>query len=143
MERGFSQITTHQVASAPKPLGNYSHAVSVGNLIFVAGIASRDFKTNQIPGLKLDSAGKKIGYDIRQETAATLKNIETILKEVGSSLDHVVEVNTYLLDMGDFEAYNSVYNTVFSKHHPARTTVGVQSLPGFVSIEMKVVAVKP
>ena len=49
-----------------------------GDLIFVSGIASRDFVTDQVPGLTLDSTGKKTGYDIRKETRATLENIKKI-----------------------------------------------------------------
>jgi 2-aminomuconate deaminase len=138
----MQKIELHVSHRAPKPLGNYSHAVSYGDLVFVSGIASRDFVTDEIPGLKLDAEGKKISYDIRAETKVTLRNIETILEDAGSSLSDVLEVNTYLLDMKDFGAYNEVYAEFFSKHRPARTTIGVASLPGHISIEMKVTAVK-
>jgi reactive intermediate/imine deaminase len=136
------KIELHQSPRAPKPLGNYSHAVSYGDLVFVSGMASRDFATDEIPGLSLDVHGKRVSYDIRAETRVTLKNIETILEDAGSSLSDVLEVNTYLLDMQDFGAYNEVYSEFFTKHRPARTTIGVASLPGNISIEMKVTAIK-
>jgi 2-aminomuconate deaminase len=136
------KLQTHLCDTAPKPLGNYSHAASYGDLIFVAGIAARNTKTNQVPGLKLDAQGKKIGYDIREETRGTLENIQNILEAAGSDLEHVLEVNVYLLDMKDFGGYNEVYSEFFPKHWPARTTVAVAGLPGNISIEMKVVAVK-
>ena len=126
--------------SAPKPLGNYSHAVAFGELVFVSGIASRDFKTDKVPGLILDGSGKKVGYDIRLETRATLENIKVILEDAGSSMDDVIEIQTYLLDMKDFAAYNEIFAGYFPTQRPARTTVGVASLPGHVSIEMRVVA---
>lgn len=127
---------------APKPLGNYSHAVGWGDLIFVSGIASRDFKTDEVPGLKMGPDGKKLAYDIRLETQATLENIKTILEDCGSDLDHVVEVSVFLLEMKDFPAYNEVFATYFPKFHPARTTVAVSGLPGNIAVEMKVTAVK-
>ena len=127
---------------APTALGNYSHAVSYGSLVIVSGIASRDPKTNQIPGLKLDSAGKRLSFEIRAETRATLTHIANILETAGSGLDCVLEINTYLLDMKDFAAYNEVFAEFFPKHKPARTTIGVASLPGQISIEMKAIAVK-
>lgn len=136
------KIESIQDPHAPKPLGNYSHAVRWGDLVIVSGIAARDPKTDQVPGLKLDSAGKEIGYDIRLETKSTLENIGSILEAAGSDFEHVLEVNTYLLDMKDFGAYNEVYAGFFSKHRPARTTIGVASLPGNIAIEMKVIAVK-
>lgn len=127
---------------APKPLGNYSHAIGYGDLIFVSGIASRDFVTDQVPGLKLDASGKKLGYDIRLETRATLENIRKILEGAGSRIEDILDVSVYLLDMKDFGAYNEVYTEYFSKHRPARTTVAVSGLPGNIAIEMKVVARK-
>jgi reactive intermediate/imine deaminase len=127
---------------APFPLGNYSHAMGYGDLIFVSGIAARDPKTNQVPGLEMDASGKKLKYDIALETKSTLENIRTILEDAGTNLSKVVEVNVYLLDMKDFEAYNRVYAEFFPEHKPARTTVAVAGLPGNIAIEMKVVAVK-
>ena len=72
----------------------------------------------------------------------TLENIKRILEAAGSSLDRVLEVNTYLLDMKDFSAYNEIYAGFFPVHRPARTTIGVASLPGDIAIEMKVVAAR-
>jgi len=131
-----------EIPGAPKPLGNYSHAVGYGDLIFVSGIAARDPKTDRIPGLVLDAQGEKRSYDIRAETKATIENIRTILEAGGSSLDKVIEVNVYLIDMKDFGAYNEAYSEFFVTHRPARTTVAVAGLPGKISIEMKVVAAK-
>lgn len=127
---------------APKPLGNYSHAIGYGDLIFVSGIASRDFKTDEIPGLRVDSTGQKTGYNISMETRATIENIKTILEDAGSSLKDVLDVQVFLLDMKDFSAYNEVFAGYFSEHRPARTTVAVSGLPGNIAIEMKVVARK-
>ena len=125
---------------APSALGNYSHAVCYQGLIFVSGMAGRNPQTNEIPGLKLDGQGKKIGYDIRAETRATLENISRVLQSAGSGLNRVLEVNVYLLDMNDFAAYNEIYATFFASHKPSRTTIGVAGLPGQIAIEMKVVA---
>src|SRR5262249_12499514 len=99
-------------------------------------------KTNEVPGLKLDGSGKRVGYNIKAETKATLENIREILLSSGSDLEHVLEVNTYLTNMADFADYNSVYAEFFPRHRPARTTIGVESLPGQISIEMKVIAAK-
>jgi reactive intermediate/imine deaminase len=127
---------------APKPLGNYSHAVVYGNLVYVSGIASRDFVTNQVPGLVMGEDGRKISYDIRFETQATLENIKKILIAAGSDLEHIIEINTFLTDMRDFKAYNEVFASYFPSHRPARTTIGVAGLPGNIAIEMKVIAAK-
>ena len=135
-------LQTIQCPEAPVALGNYSHAVAWGDLVIVSGIASRDAQTNRVPGLELDRQGRKLRYDIRAETRATLRNIERILHTAGSALDHVLEVNSYLLDMNDFAAYNEVFAEFFPRHRPARTTIAVAGLPGDISIEMKVIAVR-
>jgi len=133
-------IETFVCEEAPTPLGNYSVAVGCGELIFVSGTGPRDPKTNRVPGLVLNEKGERVKYDIEAETRLTLENIQKILVSAGSSLDRVIEVNVYLTNMSDFEAYNRVYGGYFSSHRPARTTIGVASLPGKISIEMKVVA---
>jgi 2-iminobutanoate/2-iminopropanoate deaminase len=53
---------------------------------------------------------------------------------------HVVKVNVFLTDMGDFAAMNEVYATQFDKPYPARTTIGVASLPLGARIEIEMVA---
>lgn len=138
----MNDIIRFDCPSAPRPLGNYSHAVGYGDLIFVSGIASRDFETDAVPGLKMGADGKKISYDIRLETKATLENIKKILLDAKSDLEHVLEVSVFLLDMKDFQGYNEVFASYFPKKHPARTTVAVSGLPGNIAIEMKVVATK-
>jgi len=55
-----------------------------------------------------------------------------------------VEVSTFLIDMGDFAAYNAVYSEFFGYQGPARTTVAVAALPHpQLLIEMKAVAYHP
>lgn len=133
-------IETFNTPRAPKPLGSYSHAVRYENLIFTAGIGPRHPQTNEVPGLVLDSEGRKRAYDIVLETRMTLENIKVILEDLGSSLDKIIEIQTFLLRMEDFNKYNEVFSEYFIRHKPARTTLGVSTLPGNISIEMKAIA---
>jgi 2-aminomuconate deaminase len=53
----------------------------------------------------------------------------------------VVDVTVYLTDMkGDFDEFNRVYGEYFGRIQPTRTTVGVESLPTPISVELKVIA---
>ena len=62
----------------------------------------------------------------------------------GAALTDVVEVSTFLTDMADFAAYNSVYSEFFGYEGPARTTVAVAALPHpHLLIEIKAVAYCP
>lgn len=58
----------------------------------------------------------------------------------GLTPSHVIKVNVYLTDMADFAALNAVYATQFEKPFPARTTIGVASLPLGARIEIELIA---
>jgi 2-aminophenol/2-amino-5-chlorophenol 1,6-dioxygenase subunit alpha len=121
---------------APKPVGPYPHARRVGGMLFLSGIGPRKPVTGEIPGLLPDGR-----HDIEVQTRACIENVKTILEEAGSSLEKVVDVAVYLTDMqGDFERFNKVYGEYFGKIQPTRTTVGVDSLPTPIAVELKVIA---
>jgi len=114
---------------APKPVGPYPHARRVGDLLFLSGIGPRDPKGGPIP------------KGIEAQTRACIENIRVILEEAGSSLDKVLDVTVYLTDMkGDFDRFNEVYAEYFGHVQPTRTTVGVDSLPTPIDVELKVIA---
>ena len=106
------------VPNAPKPVGPYSSAMIVGNLVYVSGQSGRDPLTDHVP------------EDIEAQTEQVLTNIRTILEAAGSSMSQVVRCGVFLVDMGDFKRMNAVYERMFDGHKPARTTVAVSELPG-------------
>ena len=114
-------MSRHQIVSvpaAPRPKGPYSPAVAFERLLFVAG-----------QGANVPETDRLAGSDIATQTEQTLKNVETILLAGGSSLQHVLRCNVYLVDMKDFAEMNVVYARMFGEHRPARTTVQVSALP--------------
>ncbi len=126
---------------APKPVGPYPHARRVGDFLFLSGIGPRRPVTGEIPGLIFDDTGKIIGHDIDVQTRSCIDNIRTILEEAGSSLEKVVDVSVYLTDMDrDFQTFNRVYGEYFGIIQPTRTTVGVDSLPTPIAVELKIIA---
>jgi len=106
------------VPNAPKPVGPYSSAMIVGNLVYVSGQSGRDPVTDQV------------AEDIETQTEQVLTNIRTILETAGSSLSKVVRCGVFLTDMREFKRMNAVYERMFDGHRPARTTVAVSELPG-------------
>lgn len=115
--------------NAASPVGPYPHARKVGDLLFLSGIGPRRPVTNEIP------------EGIEAQTRATIANVRAILDAAGSSLEKILDVTVYLTDMkGDFERFNRVYGEILGKIQPTRTTVGVDSLPTPISIEMKIIA---
>jgi 2-aminophenol/2-amino-5-chlorophenol 1,6-dioxygenase subunit alpha len=126
---------------APKPVGPYPHARRVGEMLFLSGIGPRKPVTGEIPGLLRDAAGSVMGHDIEVQTRACIENVKTILEEAGSSLEKVLDVTVYLTDMqSDFDTFNKVYAEYFGRIQPTRTTVGVDSLPTPIAVELKVIA---
>lgn len=128
-------------ARAPKPVGAYPHARRVGELLYLSGIGPRTPGTDVIPGVRRDATGEVVDYDIELQTRAVVANLRTILEDAGSSLEQIVDVTVYLTNMKrDFEGFNRVYAELLGRIAPTRTTVGVDSLPTPIAIEMKVVA---
>ncbi|PTL79720.1 RidA family protein [Vitiosangium sp. GDMCC 1.1324] len=113
----------------PAPALPFSHAVRDGDRVYLSGQVGLD-----------ESTGKLIAGDVSAQTAQVFKNIATVLADVGSSMDEVVKVNVYLVNMADFAAMNAVYAKQFAQPYPARTTVAVAGLPMGARVEIEVVA---
>ena len=128
--------------AAPKPVGAYPHARRVGDMLYLSGVGPRQPGTNSIPGGPIhDENGKPCDYDIKAQTQAVIDNISRILEEAGSSLDKVLDVTSFLVDMDrDFQGYNEVWAETLGKVGPTRTTLAIRALPTPIAVEMKVIA---
>lgn len=140
----MSKVAINPGQASPRPLGSYSHAVRVGDLLFISGQGCRDASTGVERGLSLDMRGEVISYDIEAQTRGVLENLGVVLRSADLDYSDVVDVTVYLKDMGDFESYNKIYGQFFGVDvcpiPPARTTVQVAGLPGRNYIEIKAVA---
>jgi len=124
------------------PRGTFPHAKRSGDFIFVSGTSSRR-PDNSYAGATTDADGT-LHLDIREQTRAVIDNIAEILGAAGASLEHLVEITTFLVDMADFDGYNEVYAEYFDYQGPTRTTVAVRELPHpHLLIEIKAIACKP
>jgi len=103
----------------PKPAGPYSPGVGFERLIFVSGQGANDPATGQL-----------IGPDVETQTEQVLKNVQAILRAGGSDLQHVLRCGVFLVDIGEFQKMNGVYQRMFGDHRPARTTIQAAALPG-------------
>ena len=107
-----------------KAIGPYSAAVAAGELVFLAG---------------------KIGdstLEFRDEVASAIDVVEADLERLGLTLADVVSVNVFVTDMARFGELNEVYGARFPKPYPARTTVGVASLPKGAHVELQAIAIR-
>jgi enamine deaminase RidA (YjgF/YER057c/UK114 family)/aromatic ring-opening dioxygenase catalytic subunit (LigB family) len=128
--------------AAPKPVGAYPHARRVGDLLYLSGVGPRQAADDSIPGGPIhDKAGKKLDYDVYLQTKAVIGNVKSVLEASGSSLDNVLDVTVFLVDMDrDFKEFNRAYGEAFSGIGAARTTVAVRALPTPIAVEFKVLA---
>jgi reactive intermediate/imine deaminase len=116
--------------NAPKAIGPYSQAVRVGSTVYLSG---------QIP---FEPASMElVSGDIQAEARRVFENLRAVCEAAGGSLGQVVRVGIYLTDLGDFGAVNEVMAEHFSAPYPARSTIGVASLPRGVRIEIDAVMV--
>lgn len=121
----FQKIST---TKAPAAIGPYSQAIRAGEFLFASG---------QIPINPETGAVEAEG--IEAQTEQIMKNIGAILAEAGTDYEHVVKTTCFLDDMGDFAAFNGVYEKYFTGK-PARSCVAVKKLPKDVLCEVEVIA---
>ena len=121
-----------QTKDAPQPIGPYSQAVLINNMLYTSG---------QI-ALEPDS-GKLILDTITLETEQVMKNLRAVLASANMTFEHVIKSTIYIINMDDFGTINEVYGTFFKESSaPARETVQVAKLPKNVNIEISVIASK-
>ncbi len=113
---------------APAAIGPYSQAIIAGGFLYASG---------QIP--INPATGEIEGADITAQTDLVCRNIGEILKAAGTDYEHVVKTSCFLAEMGDFAAFNSVYEKYFTGK-PARSCVAVKQLPKSVLCEIEIIA---
>ncbi|MAP66854.1 MAG: 2-aminomuconate deaminase [Candidatus Marinimicrobia bacterium] len=127
--------------NAPEPVGSYPHARIVGDFIYLSGIGPREKNKKNIPGVKLDSKGNIEDYDIEIQCHSVFKNVKNVLNDIGLEWNDLIDVTVFLTNMkDDFKKYNSIYEEYFKDNQPCRTTVGINSLPTPIAIELKCIA---
>ena len=117
------------VSAKATSVGPYSHGIDSDGLIFLSGQTPLDPATGKI----------KEG-DIKAQTQQCFDNLFGVLGAAGLSSDDVQKVNVFLTDMNNFSAMNEVYKKNFSEPYPARTTIGVASLPMGAQVEIELIA---
>jgi 2-iminobutanoate/2-iminopropanoate deaminase len=110
----------------PKAIGPYSVGIRALRFIYTAGQLGID-----------PQSGNLVTGGVEAETRQALKNLQIILEEGGSSLDHVLKTTVFLKEINDFAKMNAVYSEYFTSNYPARSAVQVAALPkgGLVEIE--------
>jgi 2-iminobutanoate/2-iminopropanoate deaminase len=115
---------------APVSLASYSQAIKAAGLVFVSGQGPFDAKTGEV-----------VGTTIQEQTAQCLRNVQAILREAGSSLDHAVSATFILGEEADFPGMNEEWAKWFPNNPPARQGAKLPIRPKGIKISIAVVAV--
>ena len=123
--------------------GPYSHAVRVGNMIFLHGTVGFD-PQGRLPG---DTPGRA---DMVRQCEQTIANMTTALQLLGGSLQDVVKVRAFLPQhcrparpgqQSFDETFDEVYGRHFQPPRPARAALQQDLFQADLLVEMEAIAV--
>ena len=112
-------------AGAPDAVGPYSHAVIAGGLLFCSGQTPLDPQTNTL-----------VEGTVGDRTRRCLDNLAAVCEAAGAQLTDAVRCAVYVTDLSVFAEVNAAYAEYFPGEPPARTTIGVASLPLGADVEI-------
>src|ERR1051325_11612108 len=111
------------LSDGAKPAGPYSPGLLAGDFLYVTGQCARDASGN-MPGTP------------EEQVRQSFRNIESIVKNAGLTMEHVVYTQVYLHSSVPYETMNKVWGEVFVKNPPGRATIGVHRMPTDTTVEI-------
>lgn len=110
---------------APQAIGTYSQAVKVGATVYLSGQIALDPQTMTL-----------VDGDTEAEVRRVFDNLQAVAHAAGGTLDDLVKLNVYLVDLSHFALVNQIMAEYFHQPYPARAAVGVAALPRGAGVEM-------
>ncbi len=110
------------------PIGPYAPAVRAGPWLVCSG---------QLGARQGDSGPELVSGDFEAQARQALANVEEILGGRGVGWANVVKTTVFLAGMGHYSSFNQIYAEVLGEHRPARSVVGVASLPLGALVEVE------
>ena len=95
----------------------FSPGVQVGDLLYVSGQVAQDGEGNTVG----------IG-DAGAQTRQIMSRIQTIVEAAGATMQDVVKITTFLVNIDDYPAFSQVRSEAFPTDPPASSTVVVAGL---------------
>jgi reactive intermediate/imine deaminase len=116
-------------AAAPAAIGPYSQAVKTGLVVFASG------------QIGLDPATGELAAGFEAQVRRAFANLDAVARQAGGSLADAVKFTLYLTDLAHFAAVNDIMVELVPRPFPARSTVGVASLPKGAAFEVDAIFV--
>ncbi len=113
-----AQLPAREYVGARSPADGdvlpFSGAVWVGHTLYLSGALG--LENGQVPATA------------EAEAANVMNNVKATLESAGLAMDDLVSVQVFASDVGDYQAFNSVYRTYFTTEYPARAFIGAGTL---------------
>ncbi len=113
---------------APAAIGTYSQAIKTGNLVFISGQIPLDPTTMEL-----------VDGGIEGEITQAFANLRAVAEAAGGTLDKIVKINVYLIDLAHFGLVNAEMTKLFSEPFPARAAIQAAALPKGVQVEVEAI----
>ena len=128
----MNDLIHHMIASGPRPVAPFSHAVEAGGFVFITGQMPTDPAVPDAP----------LPEGVEAQTRRVVENLKVVLEGVGLTLADVTMARIYLTQFErDYAALNAIWPSFFAAGKlPARTTVGVTGLAVGALVEIDLVA---
>ncbi len=113
----------------PKAIGPYSTACIAGSTCFLSGMLGVDPQT-----------GKLAEGGVESQALQAMRNVQTVLEEMGLNVASVLKTTVFLKDLNDFGSVNAIYADFFGPDYPSRSCVEVARLPMDALVEIEAIA---
>jgi 2-iminobutanoate/2-iminopropanoate deaminase len=117
--------------NAPAAIGPYSQAIQIGNTTYCSG---------QI-GLE-PATGNLVAGGFEAQVKQAFSNLNGVVEAAGGNLNQCVKLTLFLTDLSKFATVNELMAQYFAQPYPARSTIGVASLPKGAEFEVEAIMVK-
>jgi reactive intermediate/imine deaminase len=113
--------------NAPAAVGPYSQAVKSGSIVFLSGQVG------------LDPATKQLAPNFEGQVRQAFKNMLAVVEAAGGKPENLIKLTLFVTDMATFPVVNQIMAEVVPQPYPARSTVGVASLPLGAQFEVEAI----
>ena len=117
--------------NAPAAIGTYSQAISVDNTLYLSG------------QIGLDPYSMELVEGFEAQVRRVFDNVKAVCEAAGGSLNDIVKLNIFLIDLSHFQLVNQIMGEYFAQPYPARAALGVASLPKGALVEMDGIVIIP
>ena len=118
--------------AAPAAVGPYSQAAAVrgGRTVYLSGQIGLE------PG-----TGELVSENFEAQVRQAFANMKAVVEASGASLEDIVKLTLFLTDLSKFGSVNAIMADFIPQPYPARSTIGVASLPKDAQFEVEAIVV--